>query len=168
VDEFSGLVWAIARSHRISDADAADVTQATFMRLVEHLDRLKEPARVGAWLATTARRECLAVLRRRTKVVPQGDEMPDLPDEDAPEHDAELIAGERDAVLWAAFERLSGRDRALLRLLIADPPPCYEEISATLDMPVGSIGPTRARALERLRRHAAQLGLTDASIETLR
>lgn len=160
VNEFGGLVWAVTRAHRLGDADAADVAQTTWLRLVEHLDRLDEPARVGAWLATTARRECLRVLRRSTRLVPHGDELSE-PTDDEPTHDAALLAQERDATLWAAFADLSERDRALLRMLIADPTPSYEEIGAALEMPIGSIGPTRARALERLRRAVEGLGVTD-------
>ena len=164
VDEFGGLVWAVTRAHRLGDADAADVAQTTWLRLVQCLDRLHDPARVGAWLATTARRECLRVLRRRARVVPCDDELPDLID-DAPEHGTALFTRERDAALWTAFRHLGARDRALLRLLVADPAPSYEEIGATLNMPIGSIGPTRARALERLRREAGRLGLTDTALE---
>jgi RNA polymerase sigma factor (sigma-70 family) len=152
-------VWAIARSHRLCDADAAEVTQTTWTHLVEHLDRLHDPARVGAWLATTARRECLRVLRNGARLVPSGDVAHDLPD-DVPEHGAALIAAERDAALWQAFESLRPRDRALLRMLVADPRPSYEEIGATLDMPIGSIGPTSARALKRLRHAVERLGIT--------
>ncbi|MDQ3608225.1 MAG: sigma-70 family RNA polymerase sigma factor [Actinomycetota bacterium] len=159
VDEFGGLVWAVTRAHRLGGADAADVAQTTWLRLVEHLDRLDEPARVGAWLATTARRECLAVLRRSARLVPRGDELPEPADE-GPAHDATLLAHERDATLWTVFAGLSERDRALLRMLIADPAPSYEEIGAALEMPIGSIGPTRARALERLRRAVERLDLT--------
>lgn len=161
VDEFGGLVFAVARAHRLSDADAADVAGATWLRLVEHLDRLREADRVGAWLATTARRESLRVLRNGQRQVPSGD---DLGEQwhDEPDAGADLIVEERDAVLRRAFGRLSHRDQALLRLLTADPAPSYEEISAALEMPIGSIGPTRARALERLRRELARDGL-DAS-----
>jgi RNA polymerase sigma factor (sigma-70 family) len=159
VDEFSGLVWAATRAHRLSEADGADVAQTTWLRLVEHLDRLDEPARVGAWLATTTRRECLRVLRRSTRLVPHGDELTD----EGPAHDAALLIRERDVTLWTAFARLSDRDRALLRMLIADPAPSYEEIGAALGMPIGSIGPTRARALEALRRAVERLGLTDSA-----
>lgn len=162
VDEFGGLVWAVTRAHRLGDADAADVAQTTWLRLVEHLDRLDEPARVGAWLATTARRECLGVLRRSTRLVLHGDELSE-PADDGPAHDAALLAQERDATLWTAFARLSDRDRALLRMLIADSAPNYEEIGAALGMPIGSIGPTRARALERLRCAVERLGLTDCA-----
>lgn len=164
VAEFGGLVWAIARAHRLSPTDAAEVSQTTWTRLVEHVDRLNDPARVGPWLATTARRECLSVLRRGARVVPRGDELPDQPS-DAPGHGAGLMEQERNDALWKAFESLHTRDRALLRMLIDDPRPSYDEISAALDMPVGSIGPTRARALERLRHAAERLGLTADALE---
>jgi RNA polymerase sigma factor (sigma-70 family) len=159
VAEFGGRVWAVARAHRLSQADAADVAQITWARLVEHVDRLHDPSRVGPWLATTARRECLSVLRQRARVIPRADDFPDRAYE-PPEHGTELAEEERNAALWTAFESLHPRDRALLRMLIEDPRPSYEEISAALDMPVGSIGPTRGRALERLRREAERLGVT--------
>lgn len=164
VEEFGGLVWAVARAHRLRDADAADVAQATWTRLVEHLDRLRDPARVGPWLATTARRECLRVLRQGARLVPRGDELPDCVD-DAPGQGAVLMERERDAALWKAFEYQRPRDRALLRMLLADPTPRYEEIGAALDMPVGSIGPTRERALERLRREVERLDVTANVLE---
>lgn len=164
VAECGGLVWAVARAHRLRDADAADVAQATWTRLVEHLDRLHDPARVGPWLATTARRECLRVLRDRARLVPRGDELGDHVD-DAPGHGAILMKRERDAALWKAFQSQRQRDRALLRMLVADPRPSYEEIGAALDMPVGSIGPTRERALERLRREVERLGVTADALE---
>jgi RNA polymerase sigma factor (sigma-70 family) len=150
-DEFGGVVRAVARAYRLSDADAADVAQVTWLRLLEHLDDLREPARVGAWLATTARRECLSVLRGARRHVPLGDDAPDHESPDSPLDDW-LLTGERDRALWRSFARLRATDQALLRLLLADPAPAYEEISAALSMPIGSIGPTRARALERLRR----------------
>jgi RNA polymerase sigma factor (sigma-70 family) len=152
VEEFGGLVWSIARAHRLSHEEAADVSQTTWMRLVEQLDHLQKPSRVGAWLATTARRESLLSMRRTARVIPAGDDLPDIADDAMPEHDAGLLTQERDDALWAAFMRLNERDRVLLRLVVTEPAPCYEEISAALDMPVGSIGPTRGRALERLRR----------------
>jgi RNA polymerase sigma factor (sigma-70 family) len=147
---YAGLVASVARSHRLYDADAADVAQATWLKLVVHLNELRDPAALGGWLATTARRECLRVLRDAGRVVPCA-EAPDRADE-GPEPDAALLAGERDAELWSAFSRLGQRDQALLRMLAADPPPSYTEIGVALDMAIGSIGPTRARALERLRR----------------
>jgi RNA polymerase sigma factor (sigma-70 family) len=156
VARYRGLVWSIARAHRLSDADAADACQATWLRLVEHLDRVRDSAALGGWLATTARRECLRVLRSGGRAVPVA-EPPDSIDDDAVV-DARLLASERDAHLWSALGRLERRDRALLRMLAAEPRPSYEEIGCALDMPIGSIGPTRARALERLRRAYVVLG----------
>jgi RNA polymerase sigma factor (sigma-70 family) len=157
VDEFGGLIWAVVRAHRLSEADGADVAQATWLALVEHLASLRDAERVGAWLATTARRECLRVLRSSRRQVPTPDDFPE-PAEDV-EVAGELMLEQRDAALWRAFDRLPARDQALLRLLVADPQPSYQEISAALDMPVGSIGPTRARSLERLRAELARDGL---------
>jgi RNA polymerase sigma factor (sigma-70 family) len=156
VERYAGRVWAVARAHRLSAADAADVSQTTWLRLLEHLPRLTAPERVGAWLATTARRECLRVIRRSGREWPH-DELPDVP---APAADLvhELVTAERDAALWQAFARLRARDQALLRLLAQDPAPGYAEISQALEMPIGSIGPTRVRALDRLRREIAALG----------
>jgi RNA polymerase sigma factor (sigma-70 family) len=150
VCEFAGMIWAVARAHRLHDADAADVAQATWLRLLEHLKQLNEPARVGAWLATTARRECLRVLRESQRSLPFGDEAPDWESSEIPPGDA-LLVRERDEALWRSFLRLRASDQALLRLLMADPRPPYEEIAAALNVPIGSIGPTRQRAFERLR-----------------
>jgi RNA polymerase sigma factor (sigma-70 family) len=162
VERYSGLVWAVARAHRLSAADAADVAQTTWLRLVEHLERLKTPAAVGAWLATTARRECLHVLRQASRCQPS-EAVPEPEAAERPDADTPLLLAERDATLWRAFTRLPARDQALLRLLTADPRPSYDEIGLALDMPIGSIGPTRARALERLRREAGRLGLEAAA-----
>jgi RNA polymerase sigma factor (sigma-70 family) len=150
VGEFAGMIWAVARAHRLADADAADVAQATWLRLLEHLKQLNDPARVGAWLATTARRECLRVLRESQRSLPFGDDEPEWKSYETAPGDA-LLVRERDDALWRSFWCLRASDQALLRLLMADPRPPYEEIAAALSMPIGSIGPTRQRALERLR-----------------
>jgi RNA polymerase sigma factor (sigma-70 family) len=162
VERYSGLIWAVARSHRLGDADAADVFQTTWLRLVEHLDDIRNPEGLGSWLATTARHECLRVLRvGQRHVLTDGFE---LPDEAAPSAlDARLLADERDAALWRAFATISGRCRSLLRMLVADPPPSYDEVSAALDMPIGSIGPTRGRCLEQLRERLAATGIAAPS-----
>lgn len=153
VDRFSKLVWAIARNHRLGADDAADVSQTTWLRLAEHIDRLQDPSKVGGWLATTARHESLRVLRGAGRQIPMGDDMPE-PDCPTAAIDEHLLRSERDSLLWRAFSHLPARDQALLRLLVSDPMPGYEEIGAAMGMPVGSVGPTRARALERLRREA--------------
>ena len=161
VERYSGLIWGVARAHRLSDADAADVFQTTWLRLVEHLESLRNPEGVGAWLATTARHECLRVLRvGQRHVLTDGF---DLPDEGTDIGlDARLLTDERDTALWRAFSEISVRCRHLLRVLVADPAPSYEEVGAALDMPIGSIGPTRARCLEQLRRRLATTGMTAA------
>jgi RNA polymerase sigma factor (sigma-70 family) len=147
---FGPMIWAIANAHRLRDADAADVSQATWLALLEHLGDVKDPCRLGAWLATTARRECLRILRSRERRVLYGDDYPEHESSDPSPGDM-LLLSERDAALWCGFARLRPTDQALLRLLMTDPRPSYEEISAALEMPIGSIGPTRQRALARLR-----------------
>ena len=162
VDRYGGLVWSVARSYRLTADDAADVSQTTWLRLVEHLGRLREPERLSAWLVTTAKRECLRVIRSRSR-----DRVLDLesmarttPDEPPPE--THLIALERSALLMAGMGRLGDACQRLLRVLMASPPPSYELVSEALDMPIGSIGPTRARCLGQLRKHLAELGITQA------
>jgi len=159
VARYGNRVWAVARAFRLSQADAEDVFQTTWLNLVTHLDRIQEPDGVGAWLATTARNECLGALRRSARQVPSGDQA-DLDATDSADTaiDSRVLANERDAELWRGIGGLSERCQRLLRVLLADPTPSYEEVSATLDMPVGSIGPTRARCLQHLR--ARLVGIT--------
>ena len=151
VDRYSSLLWAVTRAHNLNGNDAADVVQTTWLRLIEHLPNIKNPAGIGAWLATTARRECLRTLRRAARFHPS-DELDVLVDEEVAGADMRLLGDERDAALWNAFKRLPRRDQALLRMLTADPTPSYAEIAAALGVAIGSIGPKRGRALERLRR----------------
>ena len=150
VEEFAGMVWAIARAYRLSDADAADVSQWAWIKCLEQLDRIRDPSRIGAWLATTARRESLRVLRVSRRQGLFGDGVPEPVSPELTPQDT-LVLAARDEALWRGFSRLRHSDQSLLRLLVADPPMTYEEISAALEIPVGSIGPTRARALARLR-----------------
>lgn len=158
VDRFEGLVWATARAHRLSQADAADVTQTTWLRLVEHLDRIEHPDRLGAWLATTARRECLRHIGlRRRELQIEDDSFFEASSEEPVE--ARMIVRERDDALRQAFAGIDERCQALLRLLSAPDPPSYEEIGAALGMPIGAIGPTRARCLDKLRRSPDLAGL---------
>jgi len=152
VARFGGRVWAVCRAYNLSRADADDVFQVVWMRLVNSLDSIREPDRLGAWLATTTRHEALRVLRKAGRQIPVGDDAGlDRPDESAPGSDARLLRTEREAALWAALEELSPDCQRLLRVLLADPPPTYQEVSLALDMPVGSIGPTRGRCLNHLR-----------------
>lgn len=151
-ERYGKLVWSVARSFRLDSADAADVSQTTWLRLVENIDRIKDPERVGAWLATTARRECLRALRLTGReYVTSEDAVFDRPEREEPGLDSGLLLAERDTELWQAFRQLGDRCQLLLRLLAADPPVAYREVSELMDMPLGAIGPTRARCLHRLR-----------------
>ena len=159
VENFSGLVWAVARGYGLGPADVADVFQTTWLRLVEHLDRIASPERVGAWLATTARRESLRMVRGSARAVPaehttlvslgQVDEH--TPEQAVLDTEQAMLDSERDRQMLRAFADLSARCQQLLRVLTATPPPSYAEAAAALDMPVGSLGPTRARCLGQLR-----------------
>lgn len=149
VDRYTRLVWHVIRGAGLSGELAADVHQATWLKLAEHIDRINNPAAVGGWLATTARRECIRVSQRAAREVPS-----DLGADIGPVReplDRHLLEEERDAELWAAFSDLPQNCQQLLRLLMAEPPFSYDEISVILDMPKGSIGPTRSRCLDRLR-----------------
>ena len=159
VERYAGLLWSIARAHRLSDADAADVVQTTWLKLVEHLGRIKDPERLSGWLATTARHECLRQIRRTDRERPTDDQVWQSEPAPGPAVDASLLLGERDAALWRALEKLPDQCRRLLRVLMATPPPSYAEVAAALDMRIGSIGPTRQRCLGRLRERAGQAGL---------
>jgi RNA polymerase sigma factor (sigma-70 family) len=173
VARFSSLVWAVTRAHRLANADAADVFQTTWLRLAEHIDRIEHPDRIGAWLATAARRECLQSLRSAAKTSPTDDmdRLDITPAVGNPTEEAVLAAeaaredAARAAAMWRAFGRLSGRCRELLRVLMATPPPSYAEVAAALGLPLGSIGPTRARCLQRLREEMAGIrdGLSPSS-----
>jgi RNA polymerase sigma factor (sigma-70 family) len=152
VDQYSRLVWAITRDFKLSESDAADVSQATWLRLLEHIDRLDHPDRVGSWLAATARNECLRSLAARKRVIPVHDDITLKGDvASGPEIDERLLADERAADVRKALSHLPVRSQQLLEMLMADPPATYAEISDKLGLPVGSIGPTRGRCLETLR-----------------
>jgi RNA polymerase sigma factor (sigma-70 family) len=158
VDRFTNLLWSIGRSYRLDAADITDVMQTTWLLLLENLGKLRDPDRLGGWLATTARHECLRVVRRTRREAPTWtDDALDVVDGSAP-IDQLLLDGERDAALWRCFEQLSARCRQLLRVLMASEPKSYAEISEALGVPVGSIGPTRMRCLAQLREIASGSG----------
>lgn len=159
VRRYERLVWSVARAHRLDAADAADAVQTTWLRLVEHLGAVHEPDRLGAWLATTARRESLRLVGRRRREQGQGDDeqLATLPDA-AVDVEASLLSSERDATLLRALRRLDDRCQRLLRVLSASPPPRYDTVAEAFGMPIGSIGPTRGRCLQRLRGALTELG----------
>jgi RNA polymerase sigma factor (sigma-70 family) len=151
VVHFSAPIRSVARRHRLSDADQDEVVQRTWLRLVERITTLREPGALGGWLATTARRESLRLLESSSREV-LGGEAAEPADAAAGDVDDTVAARERSSALHRAIDGLPSHQRALLRLLIAEPPLSYEQVSERLGMPVGSIGPTRGRSLSRLRR----------------
>jgi RNA polymerase sigma factor (sigma-70 family) len=152
VDKYARLIWSITVEFKLNESDAADVVQTTWLRLLQHIDRIQYPDRIASWLAATARNECLRSLAARKRVVLGHD---DVELENAvprgPEIDERLLADERDQVVRDALSHLPRRWQRLLEMLMADPPVPYTEISDELGLPVGSIGPTRGRCLARLR-----------------
>lgn len=156
VSQYERLIWSITADFKLGESDAADVAQTTWLRLLEHIDRIQHPDRVGSWLAATARNECLRNLAARKRLV-LGHDDTELGTSavaavaHAPEVDERLLADERDQVVRDAMSRLPGRWQRLLEMLMADPPVPYTEISDQLGVPIGSIGPTRGRCLAQLR-----------------
>jgi RNA polymerase sigma factor (sigma-70 family) len=150
VKRFAARVRTVARMHRLPPHDVEDVFQATWLRLFENLDSVREPTAIGAWLETTARHESLRLLRASKREVPTAQDI--RTDALDPVDDEAIVAAERRAALAAAMARLPARQGALLGVLLGRPNLSYAEVAALLDMPIGSIGPTRARSIERLRR----------------
>jgi RNA polymerase sigma factor (sigma-70 family) len=168
VERYTSLLWSVARAHRLGTADAADVVQTTWLRLVENMSSIQDPERLPGWLATTARRECLRVLRCSGREVVGGadDAAVEVVDKLAPALDAALLEHERDAALWQCFNRLPERCQRLLRVLMATEPPAYVQVAEAMGMPIGSIGPTRMRCLDQLRQITREAGYAfDAAIE---
>ena len=153
------MVWSVARSFGLDDATAKDVTQTIWLKLIENLDRIEDPERLPGWLATTARREAMKVSKLRSRAIPTDFEY-DVED-DATPVDVLLVESEERREVMVAFKGLDDMCRQLLRLLTAEPALSYEEISSLTDRPVGSIGPTRARCLERLRRNIERIKKPD-------
>lgn len=161
VELHAPLVRAVCARHRLSDADTDDVAATVWLRLVERLGTIREPAALPGWLATTTRNECLQLLRGRKRSVPMAGDDLDGPADDAVPADDWLVREERFIALRQAFTQLSEKCRRLLSLLFTEPPLPYAEISAVLGMAVGGIGPNRMRCLEMLRRTSLIAALLD-------
>jgi RNA polymerase sigma factor (sigma-70 family) len=168
VERFSPLVFSVCRRFGLGEADLLDVAQSVWLALLEHLDGIREAQALPGWIATTTRRECLQVVagkggRRRLELVgefdvPGGDPADDVADL--------LVTAQQHAALREAFRSLSPQHQQLLLLLLHEPPLHYAEISLRLGIPVGSIGPTRGRCIERLRGHPAVQALAEAGSST--
>ena len=163
VERYAPLIWSICRRYRLSSADSEDVNQSVWLILVGQLVALREPAALSGWLATTTQRECGRVLRAAHRTQPGRQVLEEnIPDEQAATAEEELLKAERHAALREAFTYLSPSGQQLIAMLIQDPPVPYAQISAKLGIPVGSIGPTRRRCLNKLRSHPAITALIDA------
>jgi RNA polymerase sigma factor (sigma-70 family) len=162
VELYAPLIWSICRAYQLGQADAEDVGQSIWMKLVNHLDTIRDPAALPGWLAATTRRECRRVLG------PHGPQAArqllgaeSIPDELSRGAEQELLAAERHLALREAFSDLPPFLQRLIAMLIEDPPVSYAQISARLGIPVSSIGPTRRRCLDKLRRYPAIAALID-------
>ncbi len=165
VERYAPLLWSICRRYGLGGTDADDVGQSVWLRLLEQIDKIRDPAALPGWLATTARRECGRMLGAargpdNARFVVDAET---VPDEWARTTDHELLLAERNAALREALTRLPPGCQRLIAMLIQDPPVPYVKISAELGIPVGSIGPTRRRCLEKLRRDPAVAALIDGA-----
>jgi RNA polymerase sigma factor (sigma-70 family) len=161
IERYAPLVWSVCLRHQLSRPDIDDVGQSVWLLLIENIGKLREAAALPGWLATTTRRECLRVLRNTRRHdhadLPPEEQMP--VDPDAATIEQEVILAERNAALRAAFAELAPSCHELLSMLMTDPPLSYADVSTRLGIPVGSIGPTRARCLDRLRQSPHLTGI---------
>ncbi len=163
-ERYAPLIWSICRRYRLRQVDADDVGQNVWLQLVDQLAVIRDPAALPGWLVTTTRHECCRVLRtaRQQQASGHWPDVADIPDTVTGTVESELLRAERSAALREALKQLPSVYRRLIAMLIQDPPVPYTEISAKLGIPVGSIGPYRARCLEKLRRYPAIAALINA------
>jgi RNA polymerase sigma factor (sigma-70 family) len=168
VERYAPLIWSLCCRYRLDTTDTADVGQNVWLLLVNQLGKIRDPAALPGWLATTTRRECIRVLNKAQVRQAARCELDaeNIPDGQAETIEQGLLAAERQAALREAFTHLPPRDQQLIALLIEDPPVPYAEISTRLGIPVGSIGPNRSRCLDKLRHHPAIAKLISAEAQT--
>ncbi|GAA0364352.1 sigma-70 family RNA polymerase sigma factor [Microbispora corallina] len=148
VARFDGRMWAVARAFGLSAADAADAVQGAWLKMVERADTIRDPGAVGAWLVTTTRHEAARLSRRARGETPAD---ADVPEAAAPDPAAAVVDADFGRQVWARLDLLGEPCRSLIRLWVLHPEARYAQIAVRLDVPVGSIGPTRARCMARLR-----------------
>lgn len=163
VNRYAPLVWTICKQFRLQDAECDDIGQMVWLGLLESLPQLRQPAALPGWLVTTTRRECLrylqSVRRRRNR---EQEIKIDVPDNRLPSPEHQMVAADLDAALRVAFSQLDPKCQSLILLLMQTPRVPYAEIATRLNIPIGSIGPQRARCLARLRRSRALATWIDA------
>ena len=148
VERYTPLIWSICRRHRLEAADAADAAQNVWLKLVDQLDKIRDPAALPGWLATTTRRECGRILRTARRPCNAGYALAarTIPDDHAQAAEQDLLAAERHAALREAFGQLPPGCQQLLALLIHDPALSYAEISARLGIRSAASGRPAAAA----------------------
>lgn len=156
VDRFGQMVWSVTRGFRLDEAAAKDVSQTVWLKLIERIDTIEDPERLPGWLATTCRREAMRVARVRKRDVPTDFEY-DVEDKASPSLDEMLIDDEENRFVVQAFKALDETCRELLRLMTIEPALTYEDISRATGRPIGSLGPTRARCLDKLKSAIARI-----------
>jgi RNA polymerase sigma factor (sigma-70 family) len=164
IDKYDGVVRSVARSFHLQTADVLDVSQTTWLRLVQHLHTIRDPERLAGWLAVTASRESLSIMRKASRHHLERS-IEETPDAD-PAVDPETAAAVRDAAcnLWSTVAELPPGQQRLLIAMFREESDSYNDIATKCAMPIGSIGPTRARALSRLQRKLAERGLGPADL----
>jgi RNA polymerase sigma factor (sigma-70 family) len=160
VRRYAGVVWAVAREHGLNAADAADVSQTTWLNLSRQLAGLRDPERLAGWLVTTARREARRVVLARGRETPV-EWLPDRCSAEQPEPERAVLIADADSTLWRAFAELPHRCRQLLRLIAEAPDLSYAQAARSLGIQLGSVGPIRGRCLAALRRKLACAGALD-------
>jgi RNA polymerase sigma factor (sigma-70 family) len=162
IDRYAALIYSIPLKYRLSEADAADVFQSVCVTLLEKLDTVRAPRGLAAWIITTARRQSLAVARQRRLELLPTLTAEDLPDPDLLPED-ELLSLERQRVIRAAVDQLPANCRRLIDGLFNDATEqaTYRQLAEGLSVPMNSLGPTRARCFERLRRLLVAAGYLD-------
>lgn len=151
VVRFENLVWSVVRGFRLGDHDSHDATQLTWLRAVEHLDRVTDPERLGLWLATIARRECMRIIERSDRSVPVDPTVAFVRHSSLADTSAEVADRSTAEIIVAALADVSPDCQSLLRLVLCDPPVPYVDVAEILGISVGTIGPRRQRCLSRLR-----------------
>jgi RNA polymerase sigma factor (sigma-70 family) len=165
VERYAPLIWSLCRRYRLNVIETGDVAQSVWLKLANELGKIRDPAALPGWLATTTRRECRRVLNssQAPHAARHTLDAENIPDEHAKTlEQGLLLAAERHAALREAFADLPPCCQQLIALLIEDSPVSYAEVSARLGVPVGSIGPNRRRCLDKLRHHVAVAALINA------
>ena len=154
----SPVLWHVVRATGLEREPAEDVVQSTWLAMVRSAEGISDPQAVSGWLCTTARREAWRTRKQSTRSTPVEDEALEfrLPNEESPE--AAVVLDDEQRRLWSSLAKLPERCQRLLRIVAAEQRPDYTRIAADLQMPVGSIGPTRGRCLDKLRVELTRTG----------